>query len=105
MNSHELLIDVFRCLAECDGAILMASNALESEAISAMKQWFAETGRSLYAIGPLLPLSHYKDGHNALTAGALKDGKSEVIDFLNAILANHGDKSLLYVCCFRLSRE
>ena len=87
---------VIRLLSDCDGAIVMSPLAIEAEAIKVLKQWFAETNRPLYAIGPLLPLKHYKDGHNELVTGGSDNGK-DALAFLDDMLAKHGKKSLVYV--------
>lgn len=77
----------------CDGAILSTAEALEPEGVALIRDWFSETGREVYAVGPLLPL-----GTNTVAGEQSQSDKpSEIDTFLKTTLETHGPKSLLYV--------
>lgn len=78
-----------------DGVFLFTPETYEPEAVAAMKGWFAETGRSAYVCGPLLPSA------SKATAAANEKRQSkeasEIQEFLDATLKTSGENSLLYV--------
>lgn len=77
----------------CDGAILSTAEALEPEGVARIREWFAETGREVYAAGPLFPLGE----GTAAGERSQSDKPTEIDAFLRSIFENHGPKSLLYV--------
>ncbi len=55
---HELCVELlfFRLINECDGILVATPECYEpTETVHAMREWFAETSRPVYAFGPLLP--------------------------------------------------
>ncbi|KAI5116141.1 hypothetical protein M0805_006322 [Coniferiporia weirii] len=90
MRSH-------RYMLECDGAIVMSSKAYEPQAIAALEDWFSETGRPVYSVGPLIPFANLKAGNNSLIDSASNGEKSKVISFLDNALNKYGERSLLYI--------
>lgn len=83
-----------RVIAECDGVISNSSDVYEPEAAASLKNWFAETGREAYVVGPLLPA--YGEILTRDNSPRARD-TSEVEEFLTSVLQSHGVKSLLYV--------
>ena len=71
----------------------MTSESYEPEAVAALRKWYADTGKSAYVVGPLLPL-----GSHAAAAEKVQSKEAEQIEaFLNDVLETSGEKSLLYV--------
>ena len=81
----------------CDGVIITSPEVFEPEGIAATKEWFGETGRPAWAIGPLL----YAASSNEAVAGeaALSEDSGEIMKFMNSVLSLHGERSMLYVRC------
>ncbi|KZT67341.1 glycosyltransferase family 1 protein [Daedalea quercina L-15889] len=83
-----------RCgtLSGCDGIILASPECYEREATATLREWFASTSRSVYACGPLV-------GQPSSIGSTEKQQPSTapVEEFLFAIMASHGERSLLYV--------
>lgn len=80
-------------IAACDGLVVAGPECLEPEAIAALRDWFAETSRPVYACGPLIP-------HGAQAVAfekAQSPEASKIESFLDAKLASHGDHSVIYV--------
>ena len=82
-------------LEAADGAISITPTSYEPEAVAAMRTWFGETGRPVYAVGPLLP-SASKEAAAANEKKQSGEG-SQIQEFLDATLKSSGPKSLLYV--------
>lgn len=92
-----LLNLIFRLsvLESCDGVILTTSESYEPEAVTVVKDWFAETSRSVFVLGPLLPTTH---DPRALAGEKQTSAKAKEIDlFMESTLASHGKGSMLYV--------
>lgn len=80
--------------------MLFTPTSYEPEAVKAARSWFGETGRQVYAVGPLLPAA------SKATAQAnekkLSAEANEIITFLDKTLKTSGKKSLVYVSlCLR----
>ena len=75
--------------------ILTSPEAYEPHAVAATKEWFAETNRSVWALGPLLPPA----GSDAAIAGeeASSEDFGVIKKFMDNALALHGERSILYV--------
>ena len=74
---------------------MTTSESFETEALAAVKDWFADTSRSVYVIGPLIPVTQES---KALTGEKKMSEKANEIDtFMEAVLASHGRNSMLYV--------
>ena len=93
-----------RFIQECDAFIYDTCNAYEPEAIHAIRQWLEESGgRKLYTIGPIFPwsgtiLGSSESKHGQLaTNHEVQEYGTPVQEFMDRILASHGEKSLLYV--------
>jgi hypothetical protein len=89
-------------MQECDAFIYDTCSAYEPEAIHATRRWLEESGgRKLYTIGPILPwsttiLGSSERGQLATDHEVQEDG-TPVREFMDRILASHGENSLLYV--------
>ena len=81
----------------CDGVLLFTPESYEPEAVAAARAWTAETGRTTYLCGPLLPTG------SQAAANEKKQSKetAEIEEFLETTLKTSGEKSLLYVSAFR----
>lgn len=82
-------------MESCDGALLITAEPYEAEAVAAVKNWYAETGRPAYVCGPLLPPT------SATSTAKEKQQSTEAVqiqEFLDTTLKTSGEKSLLYVC-------
>lgn len=74
----------------CDGILLSTPERYEREAVEGVREWYAETSRSVYVCGPLLPpVSTNKEDNSEKGAAIVK--------FLDTTLETHGPNSLLYV--------
>ncbi|KAJ3487389.1 hypothetical protein NLI96_g3563 [Meripilus lineatus] len=90
-----LWIEAQGVLDECDGVILSSPECYEPEAVAAVREWFAETSREAFAVGPLLPISTSSSaiaGENQGMANA-----AEISSFLESTLETHGKGSMLYI--------
>jgi len=77
-------------LKECDDVISVSSYAFESESIESMRSWFAEWRKQLFVLGPLLPESYSSDIQSSR-------GATDVEEFLETMLLERGEKSVLFV--------
>ncbi|KAL1942706.1 hypothetical protein VTO73DRAFT_4946 [Trametes versicolor] len=85
---------VFQTMESCDGALLITAEPYEAEAVAAVKNWYAETGRPAYVCGPLLPPT------SATATAKEKQQSTEAVqiqEFLDTTLKTSGEKSLLYI--------
>ena len=78
-----------------DGAILFTAESYQPEAVTALKEWFAVSGRPIYVSGPLLPSSSNEIANE--TEKKLSMEAAEIQDMLEITLKMDGEKSLLYV--------
>jgi len=79
-----------RFLKGCDGVIAVNAHCWEQSAIDAMKFWYADWNKKVYAIGPLLPAS----------LGLLEQstrGSDDIKEFLDGMIAKKGQKSVVLV--------
>lgn len=90
MDADSCLISL---LAAADGMLLGTPELYEPEQVAAVRAWFAETGRKVYAIGPSLPLN------DAVVAPErqLTDKGLEIERFMDTTLEHDGPLSLVYV--------
>ncbi|OBZ67123.1 Anthocyanidin 3-O-glucosyltransferase [Grifola frondosa] len=80
-------------LEASDGVLLLSAEAYEPECVAAVREWFAQTSRSVTVCGPLLP-----SGKNAAAHEKQQSSEgSEIQKFLDSILESHGAHSLLYI--------
>ena len=86
-----------RFVKECDGFICNTYTAYEPEAIYATRRWLEESGsKKLYTIGPHPIFESSKRGLSA-TDHVVPEYGTPVREFMDRILASHGENSLLYV--------
>lgn len=90
-----MFLGMFETYETCDGLIISSPEAYEPAAVAAIKEWFAETSRPVWAIGPLFP----KMASPEAVAGEATQSESweGIKEFLDAALTAHGEHSLLYV--------
>lgn len=69
---------------------MSSSYALEGKAVEGMKKWWAENGKEVYGVGPLLPRTYW----DTLPTD---EGAIDVRDFLEGMLAKHGKRSVILV--------
>ena len=86
---------------ECDGFVSVSTSSFAPECIDAMRTWLAETNRSLYTVGPLVPPSFSDTAGLSTVAKQMEFDSSqngnEFNIFLDRILKSHGKYSLIYV--------
>lgn len=68
----------------------------EPEAIAGVKAWFAETSRSVYPLGLLLPAAN--DPKSSAEEKKISANSQEIDQFMESVLASHGAHSMIYVC-------
>lgn len=73
--------------------ILASPECYEREATSVLREWFATTSRVVYACGPLVTA----ELPSSITTEKQLPSTAPVEDFLFAIMASHGERSLVYV--------
>ena len=78
-----------------DGALLTTPEPYEPDAVAACREWFAQTGRPVYGVGPVLPSA----SKATVTAGEKKQSNdaTKVQAFLDNVLETDGPQSVLYV--------
>ncbi|KAI1785433.1 UDP-Glycosyltransferase/glycogen phosphorylase [Ganoderma leucocontextum] len=86
---------VYETLEAVDGILLVTPESYEPEAVAAMKEWFAETGRPAYVCGPSLPSA--SKAMATMHEMDESDSSEEVKGFLDATLARSGENTLLYI--------
>ena len=78
-----------------DGMIITSPEPYEPHAIAATKEWFAETHRDVWAIGPLLPSTASKEA--VAGEGALSETSEQIKAFMDDVLRSQGEHSMLFV--------
>ncbi|KAH8103099.1 UDP-Glycosyltransferase/glycogen phosphorylase [Cristinia sonorae] len=89
-----LWLSLLETMNTCDGVILTTPEVYEQPAVSAFKEWFRETNRSVWALGPLLPSISSKEaiaGEESLSASS-----AQITKFMDEALASNGKHSVLY---------
>ncbi|KIJ46276.1 glycosyltransferase family 1 protein [Sphaerobolus stellatus SS14] len=83
-----------------DGVIFPNSSALEAEALDTWRKWQKSLGKETYVIGPLLLID---DGSKVLETASKENEKAasdkgpEIEAFLEKVLQEHGENSLIYI--------
>ncbi|OCH85811.1 UDP-Glycosyltransferase/glycogen phosphorylase [Obba rivulosa] len=83
----------YEVLATCDGILMSSPESYESECVAGVRKWYAETSRSAYACGPLLP----EEGQSMSKEKDSSEKGAAIEKFLNTALQMHGPKSLVYI--------
>lgn len=92
-----------------DGMIITTPEVYEPHAITATKDWFAETSRFVWAIGPLQTFSEGKQA--IFNEEAQSERSQDIRKHLDSAFSDYGEHSVLYVgspipsLCFLLSSE
>ncbi|KIJ46333.1 glycosyltransferase family 1 protein, partial [Sphaerobolus stellatus SS14] len=87
-------------IREADGIITSGTTAFEAEALTAWKSWQTSLGKELYILGPLLPIGDENTDSGTLAKEnemTLSDKGSEIEEFLEKALREHGKHSLIYI--------
>lgn len=88
-------LSLYETYESCDGMIIASPMVYESEAIVATKEWFAESNRPVWAVGPL-PVS--SGSHQAIAGEEAQSERSaDIRGFMDGVLTSHGERSMLYV--------
>ncbi|KAF8908227.1 hypothetical protein CPB84DRAFT_213525 [Gymnopilus junonius] len=85
-----ILRGCYSFLQECDGALVSSLYAFEQESLEEFKSWFSSWNKSVYVIGPLLPLGL------GVTSPSSR-GADDIDKFLEKMLAGRGEKSVLFM--------
>ena len=85
-----------RVLARIDGLLTFDSAVYNPEVTTALPEWFGETGRKVYHVGPLFP-SVLRLISRVVGREGNRDGGKEVLAFLDKQLAEHGENLVIYV--------
>ena len=80
-----------------DALILASPEIYEPESIAATKEWFAETGRPVWAIGPLYRASIANSKEAVAKEESLSENAAEIRKFLDDTLALRGEHSMVFV--------
>ncbi|OCH85806.1 UDP-Glycosyltransferase/glycogen phosphorylase [Obba rivulosa] len=86
-------IDAANFLENCDGILLTSPECYEPVSIAGLRDWFSETSRNVYAIGPLLPIEEQSVGKEKDSS---KQGAA-IERFMDSVLKTRGENSLLYI--------
>ena len=84
-----------RTLENADGVLLFTPESYEPEAVAAVRGWFRETDRQVYACGPLLPSA--SKAVAVANERKLSKEAAEIQAFLDEALRTSGEKSVVYV--------
>lgn len=81
----------------CDGVIAVSPEVYEPEGTAQVRKWMQGTNRDAWCLGPSLPeqKNHRQEGSKAETTLSENAGEMEV--FMDRILKERGEHSLLYV--------
>lgn len=79
----------------CDGLITVSPEAYEPEGTAQVQKWMRGTNRDAWCLGPLLPAQKNDEGLKAETK--LSENALEIEHFMDKILKERGENSLLYV--------
>lgn len=90
-----LFLGLFETYDLCDALIITSPEAYEPVTISATKEWWRETKRKVWAIGPLMPSPSSQEAIAGEQAQSANFG--EIKQFMDNILSSHGENSMLYV--------
>lgn len=77
------------------GIIISSPEILEPQAFAALKEWYSETSKSVYVVGPLIPTDDSK-GTTSEDLYQSKDGEA-IARFMDNVLQTHGGHSILYI--------
>ncbi|KAI0769586.1 hypothetical protein BD413DRAFT_493271 [Trametes elegans] len=80
-------------LESCDGVFLVTMEPYESTAVTALREWYAETGRPAGLCRLLLPSGTHAVEHEQKQS----EESMEIQEFLDAMLRTARNKSLLYI--------
>ncbi|KAI0349914.1 UDP-Glycosyltransferase/glycogen phosphorylase [Trametes cingulata] len=87
--SGRIFIRIPRVLQEADGAITFDAAAYHPEATAAFQDWFAETSRRVFYVGPLVAA--------ARSPVQTDEGTGSVREFLDEQLATYGERAVIYI--------
>ena len=73
--------------------IITAAEAYEKVTLKALDSWLSEMSIPLYVVGPLLPPTYGSDAASSY----VDEGDVEFKTFLNSMLSQHGEKSVVFV--------
>ncbi|TCD71970.1 hypothetical protein EIP91_000102 [Steccherinum ochraceum] len=90
-----VVMSIFDAVEKSDGMLITSPEVYEPAAIADMREWFAETGRDVWAIGPLIPSLNSKESVKGEQAQS-KDS-SEIMKFMDETLVKHGKHSMLFI--------
>ncbi|KIJ31033.1 glycosyltransferase family 1 protein [Sphaerobolus stellatus SS14] len=83
----------YRFMREADGVVTAGTSAFEAEALAALKKWQLSLGKEVYIVGPLLSINDMPKECQRTTS----DEVSEIHEFLERNLREHGEHSLIYI--------
>ncbi|KAF8067710.1 UDP-Glycosyltransferase/glycogen phosphorylase [Lyophyllum atratum] len=86
-----IIRDGRQTLMDCDGFLTATSDAYEKESLDAVRAWFGELQKPVYAVGPLLPAGYTS------TQSDVNERNANVQVFLENALKNHGQHSVLLI--------
>ncbi|TCD68440.1 hypothetical protein EIP91_010726 [Steccherinum ochraceum] len=78
----------------CDELIMTSTEAYEPVALAATREWFAETGRGVWAVGPLA-LSDSKEAREGEVAQSARG--TEIKKFMDDVVEKYGEKKMIYM--------
>ncbi|KAK6988581.1 glycosyltransferase family 1 protein [Favolaschia claudopus] len=82
-------------LAACDGVFVNTTPAYDGASLTAFRNWAQQhLNKRIYAIGPLLPPGY---GTGNSTAGMADPKNTTVKSFLDAMVSEHGVRSVLFI--------
>ncbi|KAI0943612.1 hypothetical protein AcW1_002736 [Taiwanofungus camphoratus] len=87
-----MMLTAYETFAGCDGVIMSTPECYEPQTLTAIRDLFARTSRSIWVCGPLLATSE-----QALAQEREQSSKAlEIEEFMDSILSSHGKHSLVY---------
>jgi len=90
-----VLLSILNSIVKSDGLTCSTPEVMEPESYIGLRDWLAELGKSVHAIGPLIPEPR---GENAISGENKQSTDGIAIEeFLDKILRSHGEKSMLYI--------
>ncbi|KAF5383026.1 hypothetical protein D9615_005086 [Tricholomella constricta] len=78
-------------LMDSDAVLIASSDAYEKVSLDAVRAWFLELEKPVYAVGPLLPAGY------ASTRSDVNESNANVEVFLEDMLEKHGPRSVVFI--------
>ncbi|THH23192.1 hypothetical protein EUX98_g7990 [Antrodiella citrinella] len=88
-------LSLFDAYDACDGLIIASPEPYEPQTVAATKEWFAETSRPVWVVGPLATSANTQEA--IANEEAQSEKSADIKKFLDKTLKEHGEHSAIYI--------